>query len=515
MNEFVDAYEKNKSTPLFLYFLDRELLETNKIYDKIKQKAISRDIRISLFSNLNEAYISSSFLFESIYAYETFKEYNLLFEKEKIVVLMTYDSLSTLVSVKKEQYRGKEDLFPNYFNRFWEDIAEKDVLFQHKDSDTTAFIANNIEASLNKKIIHKNDIIKIPYIIDKIANRNNQAITHHLFQDVYLKQGMGTAYQETINKSITELYISSYIDYFNLTIPTDLSIGIYGYDFLSKTRPVSDISFWTKVAKRLGLYDFLCYSDINCFYEYVESEEHRLFLSTMIKFLSDKTFCTDIFEKRYLSLINLLPSYEKLSISDITVAIRRVRDAYITLNEKIEKGSRKVMTTNKQTNVFVVHGRNESIKKDLFSFLRCIGLNPLGWEKAVSYTHKGTPTTMDIIDAGMSNSSAIIVLLTGDDKAKLHEKLWKNGEKDTFKLQPRPNVLLEAGMALAKYPDETILVKVGTLRNISDIDGINYVNLCNTAEARKNFITRLKTIGCNVDDSNTDWLTIGDFDVKL
>ena len=70
-------------------------------------------------------------------------------------------------------------------------------------------------------------------------------------------------------------------------------------------------------------------------------------------------------------------------------------------------------------------------------------------------------------------------------------------------------------MAIAKYPTQTVLVKIGKIRKISDIDGINYIELTNSPESRKNLITRLKNIGCLVDDSNTEWLTIGNFDLHL
>lgn len=42
--------------------------------------------------------------------------------------------------------------------------------------------------------------------------------------------------------------------------------------------------------------------------------------------------------------------------------------------------------------------------------------------------------------------------------------------------------------------------------------GVNYVNLSNKPERRLAFVSRLKTIGVEIDDSGSDWLSIGDFE---
>ena len=82
----------------------------------------------------------------------------------------------------------------------------------------------------------------------------------------------------------------------------------------------------------------------------------------------------------------------------------------------------------KEKTVFVVHGRNMKIKQNVFIFLRSLNVRPLEWESAVKMTHKGAPTTLEVIKAGMKNSNGIIVLFTRDDLAKLKEEFWEAGE---------------------------------------------------------------------------------------
>jgi hypothetical protein len=70
---------------------------------------------------------------------------------------------------------------------------------------------------------------------------------------------------------------------------------------------------------------------------------------------------------------------------------------------------------------------------------------------------------------------------------------------------------LEAGMALGKHPERTIIVQIGAIRTISDLTGRHIVYLRNDVEARKTLLNRLKTAGCDVDFTGNDWLTAGNF----
>lgn len=199
-------------------------------------------------------------------------------------------------------------------------------------------------------------------------------------------------------------------------------------------------------------------------------------------------------------------------MQDYNLYIKRIQivtDEIQKLNKSQDK--ERCNMEEKEKTVFVVHGRNMKIKQNVFIFLRSLNVRPLEWESAVKMTNKGAPTTLEVIKAGMKNSNGIIVLFTGDDLAKLKEEFWVAGENFDFESQPRQNVLIEAGMAMALYPDSTIIVRIGKQRDISDFAGINYINLNNQPEKRQAFVSRLKTIGIKIDDSGCDWLSVGDF----
>ena len=102
--------------------------------------------------------------------------------------------------------------------------------------------------------------------------------------------------------------------------------------------------------------------------------------------------------------------------------------------------------------VFVIHGRNEAARRGLFAFLRSIGLEPIEWSQAIEMTGNGSPYIGEVLNAAFGAAQAVIVLQTPDDVAYLHESLAAAGDPDTIpQMQPRPNVLFEAGMACLLY----------------------------------------------------------------
>lgn len=168
----------------------------------------------------------------------------------------------------------------------------------------------------------------------------------------------------------------------------------------------------------------------------------------------------------------------------------------------------------KEDSVFVVHGRDTKARKELSEFLRSLHVDVMEWNKAMALTKKASPYIGEVIDAAFDRVQAIVVMLTPDDQAKLKDAfIGKHEEPFEKKLmgQPRQNVLLEAGMALAKYKPTTILVQIGKIRPMSDISGVHVTHLTGTAPSRQQLIGKLRTAGVKLDNTGDDWLTAGDF----
>jgi predicted nucleotide-binding protein len=168
----------------------------------------------------------------------------------------------------------------------------------------------------------------------------------------------------------------------------------------------------------------------------------------------------------------------------------------------------------KDNTVFVVHGRNDKLRRSLFDFLRALGLKPLEWEKVVLMTRRTNPYVGEILDNTMAKVQAVVVLSSPDDEARLRPEFLTQtdgpGER-RLRGQPRPNVLFEAGLALGRHPSKTILVEIGRLRKFSDIAGRHIVRLSNDYSKRNDLANRLQNLGCKVDKQGTDWTKAGDF----
>ncbi len=181
-----------------------------------------------------------------------------------------------------------------------------------------------------------------------------------------------------------------------------------------------------------------------------------------------------------------------------------------------EKEARLVKSEAKdKRKVWVVHGRNLKARDAMFAFLQAIDLDPMEWGEALALTGKGTPYTGEVLDLAFAEAQAVVVLITGDDMARLGTRFAEPHdppEETDPTPQARPNVLFEAGMAFGKYPERTVLVHFGKTRPFSDVAGRNILYISNDIKRRQGLVDRLRTAGCAVKIENrTQWHDAGDF----
>jgi predicted nucleotide-binding protein len=189
---------------------------------------------------------------------------------------------------------------------------------------------------------------------------------------------------------------------------------------------------------------------------------------------------------------------------------------HATVGEKALISRQQRQTGPQNRSVFIVHGRNSAKRKAMDELLRALSLDPLDWDKATELTKNKPPNIFEIIDAGMSNAQACLVLLSGDDEARLMKGFRsKNDESYEHKLTPqaRANVIFEAGMALGRYRHRTILVQFGPIRPFSDLRGFWILRDQDQEDLafRKRLIRLLKAAKCPADDSTDLWKTAGTF----
>lgn len=151
--------------------------------------------------------------------------------------------------------------------------------------------------------------------------------------------------------------------------------------------------------------------------------------------------------------------------------------------------------------VFVVHGRSRPVNDAMFRFLRALKLDPMAWETMVEAAGRGSPSIMEVLSAGFAMAQAVVVLMTGDDEAQLLAELRRGLDpaEEEPRLQARPNVFVEAGMAYGICPERTVIVEAGTVTRPSDLEGLHAIRLGSDG-ALEDLIGRLRTAGCPVVD---------------
>jgi len=130
---------------------------------------------------------------------------------------------------------------------------------------------------------------------------------------------------------------------------------------------------------------------------------------------------------------------------------------------------------------FIVHGHDDRAKAALENFLTSLGIQVLTFSRAGANDLTGT--NLDAALAGIERANVVFLLFTPDEQTSLHDPATgryratgENGEPGAG-WQPRPNVLIEAGIAVAVARKKTALIKLGMIRRISDIDGIRHIEL--------------------------------------
>lgn len=162
----------------------------------------------------------------------------------------------------------------------------------------------------------------------------------------------------------------------------------------------------------------------------------------------------------------------------------------------------RVTTSKNRKRIFVVHGRNSSMRRAIFNSLKALGLEPLDWNSLRKMTGRGTPFTLDVVRKGMCSAWATVVLWNPEERVRLLPAFWGANTRKTdqeYTNQPRPNVILEAGMALSLMSDKVIFVRCGEVRPISDLEGLNEIRSADDVVDIDSLANTLSSIGCEVE----------------
>lgn len=169
------------------------------------------------------------------------------------------------------------------------------------------------------------------------------------------------------------------------------------------------------------------------------------------------------------------------------------------LKDTLRRSRAKQKLNENRGKAFLVHGRDHAAADWLRDCLEDLDILVIQWEDALILTGSGSPYTLDIVKSGMSESDVAVILFTPDEEVKLREEL--HGDKSDYDcgMQSRPNVWIEAGMAIALSREHVILVELDGCRPASDLYGLHFLRYSKNVD-RYQFLVqlenRLKSCGC-------------------
>lgn len=200
--------------------------------------------------------------------------------------------------------------------------------------------------------------------------------------------------------------------------------------------------------------------------------------NSLIRFLEKKygisSTTTTSFKKRNYSLgVYALGTPESSFIraykQDMQITLRELE--ILLEEEKFSEDDQDTppFTTKINSNkVFIVHGRDNNKKYEVYDFLYQQGLTPI-------ILHEQVNNGQTIIEKIENNSdvACAIILLTPDDEGKL-----KSSTND-LQTRARQNVIFEAGYFMGKLGRNRTILLSGVEEAMSDIDGILYLDINN------------------------------------
>jgi predicted nucleotide-binding protein len=186
----------------------------------------------------------------------------------------------------------------------------------------------------------------------------------------------------------------------------------------------------------------------------------------------------------------------------------------LKISKTLHAVPKKPMVSSDPTKVFLSFGRNSDINRALLTFLSSIGLSTLDFKDAIRLTGNVNPTIEEILDSIFSYAQVAIVILTPDDDVKLKKKYQQPNDSESDKNinnQARGSVLFEAGLLLGKHPERTILLQLGDIKTFSFFVDDYFLPFDGSPNSRIELATRLKALGCFINQIGQAWLTSGDF----
>ena len=156
-----------------------------------------------------------------------------------------------------------------------------------------------------------------------------------------------------------------------------------------------------------------------------------------------------------------------------------------------------------------MHGQDTDSVDTIFALLREVELLPRDFSDARRLTSNPLPYIGEVLATAFAHAQAVLTLFTPDERVELRDAL-RGTQPIAVEFQPRPNVLIEAGTALATHSTRTVIAELGEVQSISDLLGRHVVRCREDPPIpRAELLERLTDAGCHPNMSGTRWMDAG------
>lgn len=184
-----------------------------------------------------------------------------------------------------------------------------------------------------------------------------------------------------------------------------------------------------------------------------------------------------------------------LSSSDVNRIQKKLGILLETQKNKSENTMSEVkkIDSEKQKDIFIVHGRNHSLKEEVARFIEKLKLNPVILHEQPNKGRTIIEKFIEHSDVGFS-----IILLTPDDKGGLVED-----SIEEYKLRARQNVIFELGYFIGKLGRGRVCaLYMPGVEIPSDYSGILFIKVDSLGNWRLQLAKEIKSSGVKIDFNN-------------
>lgn len=145
--------------------------------------------------------------------------------------------------------------------------------------------------------------------------------------------------------------------------------------------------------------------------------------------------------------------------------------------------------------------RDPAFKADVFSVVHSLGWTPLDIRLTSQHLAPGGHDTVAARVRALNDQAELyLVLLSGDDAIFEAQGSWFARPA----LQPRQNVILEAGAAFVRHPERTFFLTVGEPKHPSDLDGLVFLRYNDARGSREDIRDTIRGAGIAVREEDFD-----------